>query len=229
MSSSRLPGKVLGEILDHPMILLQLERLRLSKELRDLVVLTSVDKSDDTLVELLIKHGIKVYRGSLNNVYERYRGYLLHENFETQTIVRVTADCPLLDWHLLDRIVNFFETNNFDYASNTLTRTFPRGLDIEVFRAKTLIEAKEHFTLTDFDKEHVTPIFYRNPQFYKLGNFVNETDHSNLRWTVDTYKDFNFAKTIYENLYRRNRAFSTEEILEFLSMNPQLNNFENNQ
>ena len=228
MSSSRMPGKVMAKILDIPLILLQLERLRLSKKLTDLIVLTSDDKSDDILVELLTKYGIKFYRGQLNNVYERYRSYLLNEKLENQTIVRVTADCPLIDWDLMDKIINFFETENFDYVSNTLNRTFPRGLDVEVFRAKALIDASEFFVLSEFDKEHVTPVFYLNPEFYKIGNFEIETDYSNLRWTVDTFRDFDFVKTIYENLYPINRFFTTDEILEFLGKNSKLINYENN-
>lgn len=227
MSSSRMPGKVLAQILDSPMIILQLERLRQAKKLTDLIVLTSDDKSDDKLVEILSNYGIKVFRGSLNNVYERYRTFLLSENLQNQTIVRVTADCPLIDWNLLDKIINFFEVGGFDYASNTLSRTFPRGLDIEVFRANALIEACELFDLSEYEKEHVTPNFYLNPGFYKLGNFSNNTDYSNLRWTVDTVRDFDFVKTIFENLYPLNKFFTTEDVLEFLSKNPKFSNYEN--
>jgi spore coat polysaccharide biosynthesis protein SpsF len=226
MSSSRLPGKVVKPILSRPMILLQIERLQRANELNSLIVATSNENSDDYLAQLLESAGVKVYRGPLENVYERYLGLLAKLDSSESTIVRITADCPLIDPAIVDKAILIFKNDDFDYLSNSLVRTFPRGLDIEVFHRNTFENAKDLFPLSRYQKEHVTPVFYQNPNFYKLGSLENSIDYSNLRWTVDTQKDFDFVRLVYENLYNEKKDFDMNDILEFLNQNPTISNFE---
>ena len=224
MSSSRLPGKVLKEINNRSMISLQIERLSKSKLVDEIIVATSIDKSDDVLVRCLQSEGVAVFRGSLEDVNQRFL-----ELCKTKPIgptVRITADCPLLDHNLVDQVISFFKNGNFQYASNTINRTFPRGLDVEIFDSGSFIEYSSSNKLSDFEKEHVTPIFYNNSELFSIGSFRGHKDLSKLRWTVDTETDFSFVSKIYESLYFSKPDFTTADILEFLSINPNFTNFE---
>jgi spore coat polysaccharide biosynthesis protein SpsF len=226
MSSTRLPGKVIKPILATPMILLQIERLRRSVEIKDLIVATSTDKSDDTLVEILKSSGVEVFRGALKNVHERFSNLLNGLNSAENVVVRITADCPVIDPEIIDKAIAIFKRENFDYLSNSIVRTFPRGLDVEVFRKSLFLEASKKFNLSEYQKEHVTPVFYQNPDFYKLGHLISREKFSNLRWTVDTEEDFSFIRQIYENLYPINPKFGFHDVLKFLKSNPTISNFE---
>jgi len=224
MSSRRLPGKVLKKIANRTMISLQIERLARSKLVEEIIVATSTDESDDVLERSLESEGITVFRGPLENVNQRY--VELCKTLPSKTIARITADCPLLDYRLVDQVISFFKDGNFHYASNTINRTFPRGLDIEVFDAKSFIDFSSTNRLSDFEKEHVTPIFHNNAELFSIGSFEGEIDLSRHRWTVDTETDFSFVSKIYESLYLSKSDFTTKDILEFLSMNPSFANFE---
>jgi spore coat polysaccharide biosynthesis protein SpsF len=224
MSSSRLPGKVLKEINNRPMISLQLERLSRSKLVEEIIVATSTDKSDDVLERSLKSEGVTVFRGSLEDVNQRF--FELCKTKPIGPTVRITADCPLLDHELVDQVISFFKNGNFQYASNTINRTFPRGLDVEIFDSGSFIDYVSSNTLSNFEKEHVTPIFYNNSELFSIGSFCGDKDLSTHRWTVDTETDFSFVSKIYKSLYFSKPDFTTADILEFLSMNPNFANFE---
>jgi spore coat polysaccharide biosynthesis protein SpsF len=224
MSSGRFPGKVINELLGKPMILRQIERVNYAKNFDKLIVLTSTDSSDDILCNILKDAKLSVIRGSLADVHSRFKKAIV-EN-ECENIIRLTADCPLIDFNVLDKMIDMFANNEFDYLSNTQIRTFPRGLDVEIFKKQAFLKFSENSSLTSYQKEHVTPYFYQNPDKFKLGNFSQSIDFSRLRWTVDTETDFEFVKVIYEALYPTNSKFSMQDILEFLKSNPKLNNYE---
>jgi len=152
MSSTRLPGKVMADLVGAPMILRQIERLKRAKRLDQIVVATSTDASDDGLAERLVAEGIGVYRGSLEDVLGRFVGAL--ETFSGhETVVRLTADCPLADPDVIDETIALFEGSKADYASNTPERrSYPKGLDIEVMRAAIrAVLAGETWTPSDVD------------------------------------------------------------------------------
>ncbi|TBL67778.1 cytidylyltransferase domain-containing protein [Paenibacillus thalictri] len=219
-SSSRLPGKVMKPLLNEPMLIRQLERLSICRTLDKLVVLTSIDSSDNVIEEECSKRGITFFRGNLNDVLDRfYQGAVV---YNPNHIVRLTGDCPLIDPEVVDNIVKFHILNGFDYTSNTLEPTFPDGLDVEVFKRELLIEAWKKATLPS-QREHVTPYMYLNEDNkYTLGSYINNIDLSHLRWTVDTLDDFMFVESIYSNLYAQNPSFSTENIINFISKNNEL-------
>jgi len=219
VSSSRLPRKVLMDIEGSPMILRQLERVFRSNLIDHLVVATSTDKSDDELVYFLKEKKIDFFRGSLNNVLDRF--YFSAKAYNPEHIVRLTGDCPLADFSVIDDVINAHIKGNFDYTSNTIKPTFPDGLDVEVFTYSSLKKAYLSAKLPS-DREHVTPYIYNNPDKFKVMNFVNNEDMSLLRWTVDEPEDFKFVTEIYRHLYNKNNNFSTLDVLLTLKKYPNL-------
>lgn len=221
-SSSRLPGKVLKPILGKPMLLRQIERLARSQRIQKLVVATSTDPSDAPLEEICRQHGIACFRGSLNDVLERfYQAAVSFGARDSDWIVRLTGDCPLIDPQVVDAVIDFGIQGGYDYASNALKPTFPDGLDVEVIPFARLAEARAEATLPS-DREHVLPFIHKRPQRFRLGSYEGKIDHSSLRWTVDEPADFELVNRIYEALYPENPEFSTQDILNLISENPRL-------
>lgn len=220
MSSSRLPGKVLKELNGKPMIHWQLERIQQSQELDDIVVATSEQSSDDELDNYIKNLGFSVARGSLENVYERFANSIF-DFPENSIVVRLTGDCPLVMPRIIDHAIQMFRKSNVDYLSNTIIPTYPDGLDVEVFRSGAFLNLS-NLDLTVAEKEHVTLAFHRESLKSKSQNFSSPTDYSSLRWTVDYQEDFDFVTRIYQAFAGREHLFEFEEVLQFLALNPQL-------
>lgn len=210
MSSSRLPGKVMRPILGQPMIALQIERVRRSRRLAEVVVATSIDPSDDPLAAFLATIGVRVVRGPLDDVLGRFIAVIDTLGL-TGDLVRLTADCPLADPEVIDACIDLRKQGGFDYASNGRLRTYPRGLDVEVFRIQALQQAARE-TNAPYDREHVTPWLYRPGSPFSQGELVQEIDESPLRWTVDLPADFEFVRRVYESLYPANPTFTSDDI-----------------
>ena len=219
MGSSRLPGKVLMPILGEPMLARQLERVGRSTRLDRLVVASSDQDADDAIDALCRRLDVVCFRGSLDDVLDRF--YRAAEQHQCDTIVRLTGDCPLADPALIDDLIAFFADNDFDYASNTLSPTCPDGLDVEVFRFTCLAAAWKEARLLS-EREHVTPFIYNRPERFKLGSFETEPNLSHLRWTVDEPADFELVRRIYEAIYPATPAFTMQEVLELLAVEPDL-------
>lgn len=219
VSSSRLPGKVLKPLLGVPMLLRQLERLKKSRKIDRLLVATSTEPSDDPIEKLCEENGIACYRGSLNDVLDRF--YQAARGFDPEHVVRLTADCPLTDAKLIDDVIGFYLDGDFDYASNAIQATYPDGLDMEVFRFSCLEQAWREAALPS-QREHVTPFIHQQPLLFKIGHYKNSSDLSHLRWTVDEPKDFELVTMVYEALYSKNPDFSTQEIMQLLDKRPEL-------
>jgi spore coat polysaccharide biosynthesis protein SpsF len=221
-SPSRLPGKVLKPIMGAPMLLRQLERLSTVKSVDKLLVATSTDKSDDPIETLCRDSQYLFYRGSLEDVLDRF--YQAALPFRPEHVVRLTGDCPLADSEIIDAVVNMHLLENNDYTSNTVEPTFPDGLDVEVMKFKCLREAWENANLAS-QREHVTPYLYKNPDKYKIGSYKNNQDLSYLRWTVDEQSDYELVVNIYEELYNFNGHFNIRDILALLVKRPELRSF----
>lgn len=222
VTSSRLPGKVLKPLLGSPMLLRQIERLQKAQKIDRLLVATSNEPSDDLIEKRCEEHGIGCYRGSLNDVLDRF--YQAARVFNPEHVVRLTADCPLADPVLIDDVIGFYLEGGFDYASNAIEPTFPDGLDVEIFRFSCLEQAWRDATLPS-QREHVTPFIHQQPLQFKIGHYKSPSDLSHLRWTVDEPKDFELVTMIYEALYPRNPDFSTQDILGLLDQRPELANW----
>lgn len=217
--SSRLPGKVLRPLLGEPMLARQIERLRRCERIDRLVVATSMETSDDAIDALCHKLSINCYRGSLNDVLDRF--YQAARDYGATQVVRLTGDCPLADPRIIDDVIVAHLEHGNDYTSNTLQPTYPDGLDVEVFRFTCLDVAWREATLSS-QREHVTPFIYQHPERFRLENVRSVEDMSQLRWTVDEPEDFEFVRRVYEALYPVKPDFGTNEILDLLHRQPEL-------
>ena len=219
MGSTRLPGKVLMELCAKPLLGHVVERLHYSKRLERIMVATSTSPLDDSIECFCRQEGIICYRGSEDDVLDRY--FMAATSFVANPVVRVTADCPLIDPVVLDETIDAFLRESCDYASNTIERTYPDGLDVEVFSFQAL-ETAWHEARMASEREHVTPYIWKNPDQFKIYQVKANRDLSSLRWTVDEPEDMDFAKKIYRCLYRPGRIFLMDEVLRLLEENPRL-------
>jgi len=218
MSSSRLPGKVMMEVNGKPMIYWQIQRILRSKRVDSLVVATSVDPSDDALVLFLEENSISVYRGELDNVLSRF--LQVSESYPHDALIRLTGDCPLVMPELIDQMVAAFFEQDADYLSNTLEPTFPDGLDIEIIKHGAL-KNLTLYNLEPKELEHVTYGIYTRPETFKLSNFLNDSNSSHERWTVDYQEDLDFVREVYANFTGREATFTYSDLLGFLRHKPQ--------
>lgn len=219
MSSARLPGKVLRPILGKPMLQMHLERVSRISHRHRLIVATSSQIDDDSIAGLCQNLGVDCYRGSLDDVLDRY--YQAAKRHKPDIVVRLTGDCPLADPEVIDQGLEYFLTHDFDYVSNSIERTYPIGLDVEIFSFGCLEQAAEEAILPS-EREHVTPFIHKQTDRFKIGQFTDNFDRSHHRWTVDEPEDFEFVKAVYENLYSENPAFCTADIFALLNRKPEL-------
>ncbi len=217
MSSSRLPGKVLAPVLGEPMIGRQVERLRRAKRLSGLTIATSTDPSDDLIEAYARQIGVDCFRGPLDDVLGRFIGALAAAG-NPKTFVRLTADCPLADWRLIDACIEAHAAANADYTYNSLNWTYPKGLDVEVCETSALHRADREGR-SAYDREHVTPYIYGHPELFKL-EAVTRDPPLRYRWTVDTPQDFAFVSAVYADLYPANPAFTSEDVLDWQATHP---------
>lgn len=221
MSSSRLPGKVLKPVLGAPMLARQIERLRRSACVDQMILATSNEASDDPIERLCRKLELDCFRGNLNDVLDRF--YRAARSHNPDHVVRLTGDCPLTDPELIDEVIRFHLAGGYDYTSNCFEPTFPHGLDVEVFRFSCLEEAWREASLP-YQREHVTPFFYQQTGRFRVGSFKGDVDLSWLRWTVDESADFELVTEIYSALYPGTPDFTTRDILAYLENHPELTN-----
>lgn len=220
VSSTRLPGKVLQDLHGAPMVLRQIERIRHSNLIDELIVATSLDPSDDELVSCLELAGVTVRRGPLDDVVRRFA--LVVDEFTPDHIVRLTADCPLADAAVIDRVIRRHLDTGSDYTSNTLTPTYPDGLDVECVSASAFAALRQR-DLNPMEREHVTMAFYTHPNEFTLENVTREPDLSGLRWTVDVSDDLDFVRAVYARLFDENANFDQQDVLDLVQREPDLN------
>ena len=222
-SSKRLPGKVLAEIGGRPMIAFQLERLSRCFEINELVIATTNKESDNNLAQLCKDLGVKVVRGDEEDVLSRF--VLATSKSKANIIVRITADCPLIDPDLISEIIQSFKSKKIDYLSNISPPTYPDGLDVEVFTKETLLMADFHCK-DKREREHVTP-WIRNSGKCKISNFSNNEDLSFSRWTVDEPEDLELVRNIVSN-FNFNSNFSWKDVVKLEKSKPELFNINKN-
>jgi spore coat polysaccharide biosynthesis protein SpsF len=195
MGSTRLPGKVLADLAGRPLLAFLLERLAALPWKR--VVATSELDRDDAVAAAAAEAGVAVVRGPEEDVLTRFA--MAIDAYEPDLVVRLTADCPLSDPALVRAAVEQQRTAGADYVSNTVVRTFPDGLDVEVVRASVLRQAALEAT-DGFEREHVTPFVYRHPERFSHEVLRNDVDLSAERWTVDTAEDLEFVRSVVDRL-----------------------------
>lgn len=226
MGSTRLPGKVLRELCGRPMLEHVVRRVQAAERVDSVCVATTTDPADDAVAALASEIGAAVFRGSEDDVLSRYVGAA--DMLGVELVVRITADCPLCDPSLLDEMLaardGMVETTGpIDYYSNTLRRTYPRGLDAEIVPASVLRRVADMAT-DPRAREHVTWHIYQHPREFRLENHAQRggRDDSALRWTVDAPQDFEFVRLVYEALYGADPLFDRHAVLELLERRPEL-------
>ena len=227
MGSERLPGKVLMGIVGKPMLWHVINRVKHSKYINKIIIATTTNKDDDQIEDFCKKYNIDFYRGSEDDVLARY--YLVTKNWQIDAIVRITADCPLIDPQIINKVISkyFKNKNNLDGASNTIKYTYPRGLDTEVISFRTLErvwkEAKK-----DYQREHVTIYIYEHLDQFKMYSVENKENLSSFRWTVDEEKDLEFVRAVYKKLYQERKIFLMNDVLNLLEREPHLKEINKN-
>jgi len=224
ISSARLPGKILKELPYRSGITVLeqvVNRLKKSKKLNDIIIATTTEKIDDEITTIAKKEEVKFFKGSKENVLSRY--YLTAKENNIDLIVRVTSDCPCIDADVLDLAIGDHINKVADYTSNALVRTYPHGLDVEVFNFNTLEKAYKNAT-KDYEKEHVTPYINRNPQKFKI-NIVKapkELYAPDIRITLDTEEDYALLCAVFDYLYPQNKYFNAYDIVNLFNEKPWL-------
>jgi spore coat polysaccharide biosynthesis protein SpsF len=221
-SSSRLPGKVLRPILGKPMLLHQIERIQRSKMIDKLVVATSVDDSDDSIEKMCLNNNIEVFRGDLNNVLDRY--YQCAIGYNPNHIVRLTGDCPLADWQIIDKTIQHCLDGDFDYV--VTDSNYPDGLGAEIMTMSALEEAYQHALLPS-EAEHVTQYISKRAGQFKNGISKFNQNLSHLRLTVDELEDLVLVEKVFQSLYKNNPLFLIEDVLELLKRQSELTQINN--
>ncbi len=221
MGSTRLPGKVLIPINDRPVLWHVHARLSKCRLIGKIIVATSTERKDDPIAGFCADNKISCFRGSEDDVLGRY--YQAAKAFGADAIVRITADCPLIDPEVTDRVISAYLDGGNDCAgaSNVIKRTFPRGLDTEVlsFSALSQIQAKASEAN---QREHVTTILYQHPETYKVVSVENSENLADLRWTLDEPADLKFIMEIYKRLYSPGHIFLMSDILNVIRKEPDL-------
>ena len=216
IGSTRLPGKVLMEINQTPLLKIHLDRLKKSKKVDKIIVATTIREEDNIIVELATGWGYEVFRGSENDVLDRF--YQAVKNTNPLWVVRVTSDCPLIDPVLVDKIIEVTQLESKDYGSNVIEETFPDGQDVEVFKFSAL-ETAWKSAKKESEREHVTPYIRNNSNqkgenLFSSISYINNIDYSKIRITVDELRDFELInKVIVELGFNKSWIEYTEYII----------------
>ncbi len=217
MGSTRLPGKIFKPLAGRPALWHVVNRLNRAQSLKDIIIATTTNSEDDVVVTFCEEHGIKHFRGSENDVLDRY--YQAAKLFGADPIVRITADCPVIDPVVVDEVVNGFFAGGYDVYG--LGGEFPDGLDCAMFAYWVLEDTWREARLPS-EREHVGPYMEKHPEKYRTGQYKKFTGLSHLRWTLDEEADLRLLQTIYERLYRPGELFLTGDILALLDREPEL-------
>lgn len=220
MTSTRLPGKVLADLAGAPMLERELARLRRAATVDEIVVATTTNETDDPVVALCEGIGVSTFRGSEADVLSRFVGAA--DRFRADTVVRITADCPLIDPDVVNLVVRTLHEAGNDYASNVAARTYPRGLDVEALTRGALERCASLATSLPA-REHVTWLIHtERPELFSRSSVVSEVDGSDLRWTVDTPEDLEMVRRVYAGLRLAERHVTYPDILAWVRAHPEV-------
>ncbi|MCC7015702.1 MAG: glycosyltransferase family protein [Rhodospirillales bacterium] len=221
MTSTRLPGKVLKEAVGKPMLELMIERLRRAPSLDGIVVATTTNVADAPVAALAERLGVGVWRGSENDVLQRVLDAATHHDVDV--IVETTGDCPLIDPAAVEDCIRVYRAAKVDYVSNVLERSYPVGMDTQVFATSILVDVARR-TNDPADREHVSLYIYRHPEIYSLRNVPAPPvlARPDLALTLDTPEDYRLIGAVFEALYPKNPAFTLADVLALLDRRPEI-------
>jgi spore coat polysaccharide biosynthesis protein SpsF (cytidylyltransferase family) len=218
MGASRLPDKVLMALAGRPVLEHVILRCQHAQLVDRVIVATTVAPKDLAVVNFVSGMGVNVFCGSENDVLDRY--YQAARKFDLKNIVRITADCPMIDPDIIDRVIREYFAAGVDYATNTLMPTYPDGEDVEIFSFKALQRAWQEANMLS-EREHVTPYIVKNEVFKKI-NLALDVDLSPQRWTLDEPRDYQKLSAVFDALYQKDPLFHMNDVLKFLSGHPQI-------
>jgi spore coat polysaccharide biosynthesis protein SpsF len=218
MGSTRLPGKVLMDLGGKTVLARVVQRVRRAASVQQIIVATTASEKDDAVVTECDRFQVECFRGSEHDVLDRY--YRCAKHCAADAVIRITADCPVIDPDLIDMTIRAFLKNPCDYATNALEPTYPRGLDVEVFTVAALARAWREAGQF-YEREHVTPYLYEHPKLFRLVSVKADSDCSQYRWTLDTVDDLELLRAVYASFENRD-DFGWHEVLKLMQREPQL-------
>lgn len=224
MSSTRLPGKTMLDVLGKPLLYRQLERMEKAQFIDKIVVATSTQSDDDAIAEFCLKHGYSCFRGSLDDLLDRH--YQAAVRFDADVVLKIPSDCPLIDHRIIDLVVEEYlnHIDKYDFVTNLKPGSWPDGNDVEVMPIHTLEQAWLEAKLPN-EREHTTPFITNEANGFKVKNVTwnSGLDYSaSHRWTIDYPEDYQFIRRVYEELYPSNPDFSMEDILQLIMLKPDI-------
>ena len=229
MGSNRFPGKVMKEIEGKPLLFYVIKQTLSSKFINRVIISTSISSEDKIIIDFCKENGIDYYRGSVNDVLDRF--YESAKKFSCDPIIRISADSPLIDPNVIDRVLKKFLDNSYDYVSNNVeknqggwkesTCNFPLGTVVEVTTFKALEIAWKQSN-NSFEREHVFPYIQSHPKLFNISNIKSKKNLSNMRITVDKKNDLKFVKEIYKRISKKNKFITIEDIEKIISKEPLL-------
>lgn len=219
MGSTRLPGKVLMRLIDKPLLCHIVERLRRIKLIDEIIIATTNKAIDKPIEELAREMKTKIFTGKEDDVLDRY--YQAARIYKVDIILRITADCPLIDPQIIDNLIKYYLKNKLDYIN--LPKNYPEGIDAEIFSFEALKKAWQEAKLPS-EREHVTPYIWNHPKKFRLGELPADIpgDFSYLHWSVDEERDLKFAREVFKKLYHKDCIFYTKDVLKLLKNEPQM-------
>ena len=221
MGSLRLKKKALLKIKEKTIIQIIIERLKRSKETDDIILSTVDTNENNILAEHAKKIGLKCHRGSENDLISRHLGAA--KKTKSDIVLKITADCPLVDPQLIDNMIIFYKKNykKFDLVTNCFPPTYPDGLDVDIFSVNTLLKLDKNIKKASLYREYFITYIMENAKKFRIYNFCNSKDLSYLRWTLDYPEDLDFVKQVY-NYFKNKKDFLTKDILKFIKNNPEV-------
>lgn len=218
--STRFPKKVFADINGKPLLRHVVNRLKYTSLIDDIVIATTVNPKDDAIEEWCRKEQVKYFRGSEEDVLNRY--YSAFIAFPSDVIVRVTADDPFKEPSVIDKVISKLLNEKYDLVTNNFPPSFPEGLDCEAFNFEVLA-TMEYSTQDSFEREHVTQYAYHNPDKFRIGNVVSDCQLSSYRWTIDNEEDYEMVKAVYSHRKENTDGpLLMDEILEILKEHPEI-------
>jgi spore coat polysaccharide biosynthesis protein SpsF len=217
--STRLPNKILKEVMGKPLLEYLLERLKRVKKADTICVATTTKPQERPILDICSRMSVGTFRGSEEDVLERY--FLAAQEWKADAVVRITSDCPLIDPVEINKLIEYYidHVGKYDYVSHSLERSYPAGMEAEIFSFEVLEKANQE-AKSGPEREHVTLYFRERPEVFRLANLAYKEDQKDYRWTVDTPEDFELVAKIIENLYSVNPEFSLDDILDLCQKNP---------
>lgn len=217
MGSTRLPGKILKDLAGKPVLQHVYDRVKKARLINEIIVATTIGISDLPVVKYCSSQGVRVFAGSEDDVLDRF--YQIAKLLQPKTIVRITADCPVIDPEIIDQVIDLHKKSDADYTSNCMSETFPDGLDVEIVKYSALEKAWNNAKLVS-EREHVTPYIKSAENGFKIEEIKSEINYHSKRWTLDNEEDYLFLQKVLNHF--KEEYFGMNQLLEFLESNSEL-------